>query len=61
MEVVRTVVFRTMHLLDALLRRSTVSTTINPSFLERKKGTNRHQNAPKRRKTYGFSKELTLH
>ena len=60
-EVVRIVVFGTMCLLDALLSRSTASTTINTSFVERNNGTDRHQNARKRRKTYGFSKDLALH
>ena len=60
-EVVRTVVFGTIALLHALLRRSTVSTTINTSFVERHNGTDRHQNARKHRKTYGFSKEIELH
>ena len=60
-EVVRTVVFGTLTLPWALLRRSTVSTTINTSFVERHHGTDRHQNSRKRRKTYGFSKELGMH
>ncbi len=60
-EVVRTVVFGTMILLDTLLSRSTASTTINTSFVERNNGTDRHQNARKRRKTYGFSKDLAMH
>jgi IS1 family transposase len=60
-EVVRAVVFGTMCLLNALLDRSTASTTINTSFVERNNGTDRHQNARKRRKTYGFSKNLALH
>jgi IS1 family transposase len=60
-EVVRTVVFGTMGLLDVLLSRSTASTTINTSFVERNNGTDRHQNARKRRKTYAFSKDLTMH
>lgn len=60
-EVVRTVVFGTLLLLWAWLRRSTVSTTINTSFVERHNGTDRHQNGRKRRKTYGFSKEIGLH
>ena len=59
--VVRTVVFGTMVLLNALLTRSTASTTINTSFVERNNGTDRHQNARKRRKTYGFSKDLAMH
>jgi hypothetical protein len=60
-EVVRTVVFGTRCLLAALLGRSTASTTINTSFVERNNGTDRHQNARKRRKTYAFSKDLTMH
>ncbi len=60
-EVVRTVVFGTLCLLAALLGRSTASTTINTSFVERNNGTDRHQNARKRRKTYAFSKDLTMH
>src|SRR4051812_38619075 len=60
-EVVRTVVFGTLCLLSVLLRRSTASTTINTSFVERNNGTDRHQNSRKRRKTYGFSKDLAMH
>lgn len=60
-EVVRTLVFGTPSLLGGLLSRSTASTTINTSFVERNNGTDRHQNARKRRKTYGFSKDLAMH
>jgi hypothetical protein len=60
-EVVRTLVFGTLYLLGALLKRSTASTTINTSFVERNNGTDRHQNSRKRRKTYGFSKDLAMH
>jgi hypothetical protein len=60
-EVVRTLVFGTLCLLDALLSRSMASTTINTSFVERNNGTDRHQNARKRRKTYAFSKDLAMH
>jgi hypothetical protein len=60
-EVVRTVVFGTPCLLSTLLDRSTASTTINTSFVERNNGTDRHQNSRKRRKTYGFSKDLAMH
>ena len=60
-EVVRTLVFGTLYLLGGLLRRSTASTTINTSFVERNNGTDRHQNSRKRRKTYGFSKDLAMH
>ena len=60
-EVVRTLVFGTLCLLSALLKRSTASTTINTSFVERNNGTDRHQNSRKRRKTCGFSKDLAMH
>ncbi len=60
-EVVRALIFGTMVLLEAYLERSQVSTTINTSFIERHNGTDRHQNARKHRKTYGFSKEIELH
>ena len=57
-EVVRTLVFGTLALLHMCLGRSTVSTTINTSFVERHNGTDRHQNGRKHRKTYGFSGEM---
>ena len=60
-EVVRTLVLGTLYLLGGMLRRSTASTTINTSFVERNNGTDRHQNSRKRRKTCGFSKDLTMH
>jgi hypothetical protein len=60
-EVVRTLVFGTLALLSTLLNRSTASTTINTSFVERNNGTDRHQNSRKRRKTCGFSKDLAMH
>lgn len=60
-EVVRTVVFGTAALLLTYLARSTVSNTINTSFVERNNGTDRGQNGRKIRKTYGFSKDWDLH
>ena len=60
-EVVRTLIFGTVALLDLLLTRSTVSRTINTSFVERNNGTDRGQNARKGRKTYCFSKDWDLH
>ena len=60
-EVVRTVVFGTMALLQTWLKRSTVSTTINTAFVERNNGTDRGQNGRKARKTYCFSKDWNLH
>jgi len=60
-EVVRTVVFGTMALLNALVSRSRVSRTVNTSFVERNNGTERGQNSRKARKTYCFSKDWDLH
>jgi hypothetical protein len=60
-EVVRTLIFGVVLLLEAYLERSQVSTTINTSFVARHNGTDRHQNARKHRKTYGFSKDIELH
>jgi hypothetical protein len=60
-EVVRTLVFGTLALLQAFLSRSAVSTTVHTSFVERHNGTDRHQNSRKHRKTYGFSKEIAMH
>jgi hypothetical protein len=57
-EMVRTVVLGTLFLLAAPLSRSTANTTINTSLVERINGTDRHQNARKRRKTCKFSKDL---
>src|SRR5262249_16365971 len=60
-EVVRPLVFGTLYLWGALLKRSTASATIDTSFVERNDGTDRHQNARKRRKTYASSKDLAMH
>jgi len=60
-EVLRTLVFGTAALLDQWLARSTVSRTINTSFVERNNGTDRGQNARKVRKSYCFSKDWELH
>ena len=43
------------------LERSSVSRTINTSFLERHHLTDRHHNARKSRKTYRFSKDWRMH
>ncbi len=56
-EVVRALVFGTLYLLG----RSSASTTINTSFVERNNGTDRHQNSRKRRKTCAFSKDLAMY
>lgn len=60
-EVLRTVVFGTLALVDLYLSRSKVSRKINTSFVERNNGTDRGQNSRKTRKTYGFSKDWELH
>jgi hypothetical protein len=60
-EVIKAVVFGVWGLLDVWLRRSSVSNTINTSFVERNNATDRHQNARKRRKTYGFSRDKRMH
>jgi hypothetical protein len=60
-EVIRSVVLGLWCLLDCWLRRSTVSHTINTSFVERNNATDRHQNARKHRKSYCFSREKRMH
>ncbi len=60
-EIVTRVVFGTMATITAALARSTVSRSINTSFLERQNGTDRHRNARKVRKTYTFSKDWRVH
>jgi hypothetical protein len=47
--------------LRAALDASTVSGTINTSFVERQHGTDRGHNARKARKTYRFSKDWRVH
>ena len=59
--VVQKLIFGTLALLAAFLMGSTISRTINTSFVERNNGTDRGQNARKRRKTYCFSKSLEIH
>ena len=59
--VARKLVFGTLALLNMLLLRSSVSSTINTSFVERNNGTDRGQNARKIRKSYRFSKDWQLH
>jgi len=60
-QVIRKLVFGTLVLLASFLAGSTASETINTSFVERNNGTDRGQNARKRRKTYCFSKNLEIH
>jgi len=54
-------VFGTLSVLIGLLSRSSVSSTINTSFVERHNGTDRNQNARKVRKTLKFSKDWDVH
>lgn len=60
-KVLRKLIFGTLALLAAYLLGSTVSKLINTSIVERNNGTDRGQNARKRRKTYCFSKDLEVH
>lgn len=57
----QTLVHGTEEDLAAALEASSVSSTINTAFVERQNGTDRTYNARKRRKTYEFSKDLTVH
>ena len=54
-------VFGTEERLKAALTTSSVSRTVNTSFLERQNGTDRHRNSRKVRKTYRFSKDWDIH
>ena len=60
-DVKRTLVFGALELLILWLVRSTVSTVINTSFIERLNATDRNQNARKARKSYCFSKKWETH
>jgi IS1 family transposase len=59
--IITRVVFGTMAAVQAALARSTVSRSVNTSFLERHNATDRHRNARKVRKTYTFSKDWEVH
>ena len=50
-EIVIALVFGVVSLLAGYLKRSSVSNTVNTSFVERQNGTDRGQNSRKRRKT----------
>jgi hypothetical protein len=60
-EVTQKLVYGTQQQLDAALASSSVSKTVNTSFVERYNGTDRSFNARKVRDTYAFSKERELH
>jgi IS1 family transposase len=54
-------VFGTQRQLDEALGRSTVSSHVNTTFVERFNGTVRQHNSRKARKVYSFSKEFEYH
>lgn len=54
-------VFGTEEQLKKALELSSVSNSVNTSFIERQNGTDRHRNSRKVRKTYRFSKNWELH
>jgi hypothetical protein len=54
-------IFGTAEDLEAALGESSVSRTVNTSFVERNHGTDRGRNARKARKTYRFSKDWQVH
>lgn len=55
------VIFGTAKQVTEALAAGTTAPSINTSYIERWNGTQRNFNARKRRKTYGFSKELVFH
>jgi hypothetical protein len=57
----RTIVLGSQEAVDAVLRASVCSRTINTSFVERQHGTARGQNARQARRTYRFSKDWEVH
>ena len=60
-EILTHIVFGSMAAIAAALAGSSVSRSINTSFLERQHLTDRHHNARKSRKTYRFSKVWRFH
>ena len=54
-------VFGTDEQVAAALRESTVSRTVNTSFVERQNGTDRNRCSRKTRKSYCFSKDWEVH
>jgi IS1 family transposase len=60
-EILTHLVFGTMAAVAVALKGSSVSHSINTSFLERQHLTDRHHNARKSRKTYRFSKDWRFH
>ena len=60
-KVVQTLVFGAVMMLAFFLERSKASKTINTSFVERVNGTDRSQNARKRRRANFFSRKHEIH
>lgn len=59
--IVTRVVFGAVAAVMAAVAASRVSRAINTAFIERHNGTDRHQNARKRRQSYCFSKDWAVH
>src|SRR5262249_41469845 len=57
----RSIVLGDEPTVEALLKASVCSRTINTSFVERRHGTDRGQNARKSRRSYRFSKDWEVH
>jgi len=57
----RSIVLGDEPTVEAVLKASVCSRTINTSFVERRHGTDRGQNARKSRRTYRFSKDWEVH
>jgi hypothetical protein len=57
----QTLVLGNQERLDSAVEQSTVSGSINTSFVERHHGTDRGRNARKARKTYRFSQDWRVH
>jgi len=57
----RSIVLGDEPTVEALLKASVCSRTINTSFVERRHGTDRGQNARKSRRSYRFSKDGEVH
>jgi len=55
------IIFGTAEGVSAALARSASSRAINTSFVERQNGTDRSRNAREVRKSYGFSKDWSVH
>lgn len=53
--------FGTCEQLEAALKASKSSRSVNTAFVERHNGTDRHRNSRKARKTYRFSKNWDIH